>query len=85
MFGDIAHGGALLAFGLYLVFWNESVKRSAIKMFSDLRYMVLMMGFFAFYCGWVYNDFMGMNLNFFGSCYDVSPVPDEEGDHKAVA
>lgn len=83
MFGDIAHGGALLAFGIYLVFWNDSVKRSAIKMFSDLRYMILMMGFFAFYCGWIYNDFMGMNLNFFGSCYNVQPVPDEEGDHKA--
>ena len=29
-----------------------------------------MMGFFAFYCGWIYNDFLGMNLNIFGSCYD---------------
>lgn len=28
-----------------------------------------MMGFFAFYCGWIYNDFLGMNLNIFGSCY----------------
>jgi V-type H+-transporting ATPase subunit a len=34
-----------------------------------MRYMVLMMGFFAFYCGWIYNDFLGMNLNIFGSCY----------------
>jgi len=36
--------------------------------------MVLMMGFFAFYCGWVYNDFLGMSLNIFGSCYDVLEV-----------
>lgn len=77
MFGDIAHGGALLAFGIYLVFWNENIKRSALKMFSDLRYMILMMGFFAIYCGWIYNDFMGMNMNFFGSCYDVPALPDE--------
>lgn len=33
--------------------------------------MVLMMGFFAFYCGWIYNDFLGMNVNFLGSCYSV--------------
>lgn len=29
------------------------------------------MGFFAFYCGWVYNDFLGMDLNIFGSCYNI--------------
>jgi V-type H+-transporting ATPase subunit a len=30
-----------------------------------------MMGFFAFYCGWIYNDFLGMNVNLLGSCYDI--------------
>jgi len=79
MFGDIAHGSALLAFGIYLVFWNEDIKRSALKVFSDLRYMIVMMGFFAVYCGWIYNDFMGMNMNFFGSCYNIPALPDEEG------
>ena len=78
MFGDIAHGATLFAFGIFLVFWNENIKRSALKAFSDLRYMILMMGFFAFYCGWVYNDFMGMNMNFFGSCYShIEPMPEE--------
>lgn len=77
MFGDIAHGGVLLIFGAYLVFWNDTIKRSALKMFSDLRYMILMMGFFAFYCGWIYNDFMGMNMNFLGSCYNAPAMPDE--------
>lgn len=37
MFGDIAHGGALLVFGIYLVFWNETIKKSALKLFSDMR------------------------------------------------
>ena len=44
-----------------------------------MRYMVLMMGFFAFYCGWIYNDFMGYNLNIFGSCYD--PESQRPTDH----
>ena len=39
--------------------------------------MVVMMGFFAFYCGWIYNDFLGMNLNIFGSCYPI--VRDSSG------
>jgi len=47
-------------------------------MLSQLRYIILMMGFFAFYCGWVYNDFLGMNLNLLGSCYKPEPQPDEE-------
>ena len=40
-----------------------------------------MMGFFAFYCGWIYNDFMGYNLNIFGSCYNppLPPSDDEKG------
>jgi V-type H+-transporting ATPase subunit a len=71
MFGDIAHGGALLAFAIFLVFSNEKVKRSSLKMFSSLRYMILMMGFFAIFCGFIYNDFMGMNMNIFGSCYNI--------------
>jgi len=77
MFGDIAHGAALFVFGIFLVYWNDMIKRSSLKMFSDLRYMILMMGFFAFYSGWIYNDFMGMNMNFFGSCYKIEPMPEE--------
>jgi len=75
MFGDIAHGGVLLAFGLYLIFFEDSVKRGSLKVLAPLKYMITMMGFFAFYCGWIYNDFIGMNLNIFGSCYHPPPKP----------
>ena len=34
-------------------------------------YLVLMMGLFAFYCGFVYNEFLGIPLNLFGSCYTI--------------
>ena len=79
MFGDIGHGGLLFGFGLYLVFFNESVKKGSLRLLSELRYMICMMGFFAFYCGWIYNDLIGFNTNFFGSCFDP-PMAVDEGD-----
>ena len=78
MFGDMAHGAVLFAFGLYLVFNDKKIKGSSMKMFSSLRYMIAMMGFFAFYCGFIYNDFMGFNINFFSSCYDPPPALSED-------
>ena len=53
MFGDMAHGAVLFAFGLYLIFNDKRIKGSSMKMFSSLRYMIAMMGFFAFYCGFI--------------------------------
>lgn len=73
MFGDIGHGACLLALGIFLVWKNEWFLKNNMKGISDLRYMVTMMGFFAFYCGFIYNDIIGFNYNIFGSCYD--PVP----------
>ena len=37
------------------------------------RYLFLTMGFFATYCGFIYNDMMAMPLNLFGSCYENIP------------
>lgn len=33
--------------------------------------MFLMMGFFAFYNGWIYNDFISLSVDMFGSCYKL--------------
>jgi hypothetical protein len=31
--------------------------------------MILLMGIFAFYCGFIYNDMMSLPLDLFGTCY----------------
>lgn len=40
-------------------------------MLHPYRYLFLMMGFFAFYAGWIYNDFLSIAFNAFGSCYTL--------------
>ena len=77
MFGDIAHGLVLFVLGLFLVFFDDTIRRSPLKVLASMKYMITMMGFFAFYCGWIYNDFMGFNMNFFGSCYSPPPKVEE--------
>jgi V-type H+-transporting ATPase subunit a len=72
MFGDIGHGFLLFLFGLYLcIYKNDLVKGdSALKPAVKGRYLLLMMGFFAFFNGWMYNDFLSMPLGVFGTCYE---------------
>jgi V-type H+-transporting ATPase subunit a len=71
MFGDMAHGSLLFLFGLFLVLKNDSLKGTMFGAFSSARYFIMFMGFFAAYCGFLYNDFLSLSFNFFGSCYDA--------------
>ena len=70
MFGDIGHGLILFLFALYLCLFKESIEKSDsfLKMVLKGRYLLLLMGFFGFFCGLMYNDFLSVPLGFF-SCY----------------
>ena len=74
MFGDIGHGFLLLCFGLYLIISDERNKRekSSMAVLSPARYLITLMGFFATYCGFIYNEIFAFSINFFGSCYNPS-------------
>ena len=72
MFGDIGHGGFLLLGAIWLVKNNETLKKSTnsyIEGVAQARYLFLLMGICAFYCGFIYNDFMSLPWNIFGSCF----------------
>ncbi len=71
MFGDIGHGGLILLLGIWLVLKKDEILKSMpdLKMLIKTRYFFLLCGFFAFFNGWIYNDFFAMPLGFFGSCY----------------
>ncbi len=92
MFADIGHGFILFMIGIYLCFFAESIKKSdsafkvmvparcffflLINLFN--RYLIILMGFFAFYNGIIYNDFLSIPLNLFGSCFFINT--DEKGN-----
>jgi V-type H+-transporting ATPase subunit a len=69
MFGDIGHGLVLLLFGLFLIKNSDTLGKGSLKVIFKLRFLFTLMGFFAFFCGLIYNDFLSIPWNLFGSCY----------------
>ena len=71
MFGDIGHGLLILLLSIYIEINNKKIKlsNSILKELVRYRYILLLMGFFSFFCGIIYNDFMSIPLSFFKSCY----------------
>jgi V-type H+-transporting ATPase subunit a len=76
MFGDIGHGLVLFLVGSFLCLFCSVLrnKAPAMELLLQLRYIILMMGLFATYCGLIYNDFMAIPLWLFDSCYDLHEV-----------
>jgi V-type H+-transporting ATPase subunit a len=79
MFGDVMHGAMLFAFATMICF-SKREPGTLMGELSKARYIFLMMGFFSFYCGLIYNDFTSIPLKIFGdSCYEY-----EHGDAEAT-
>lgn len=75
MYGDVGHGGVVFAFSAFLVlFENRFLGKKHNEFFGRLfngRYMILLMGFFATYCGFIYNDFLSLGLQAAGPTHYV--------------
>jgi V-type H+-transporting ATPase subunit a len=75
MFGDIAHGLIVFCFGVLIVFFtDENDSNSVVRMIRPHRYMIVLMGMFATYCGFIYNDFLSISLDLFQSCYPIAGI-----------
>lgn len=68
MFGDIFHGFGVLVFALFLCFKPEWFSRQ----FVAIKYLFLFMGIFAFWCGFIYNDFISLPFTVQKSCYEMT-------------
>jgi len=80
MFGDIGHGGVLLTIAILMVKYNEKLKKNTdLTGLLSVRFLFLMMGLCACYCGLIYNDFLSLTWNLFGSCFrEVEGSPETE-------
>ena len=68
MFGDLGHGFMLFVAGIYLCCFMDN----KISMLNDIKYLILLMGFFAMYAGLIYNEFFSVPFVIQPSCYELT-------------
>ncbi|ORX91125.1 putative vacuolar-ATPase subunit [Basidiobolus meristosporus CBS 931.73] len=81
MFGDLGHGIILSAIAGWMCYKEKALKKfSGGEMFSmmyDGRYIILLMGLFSIYTGFIYNDIFSRGMHLAPSSWEW-PVPTAE-------
>ena len=72
MFGDVGHGSLWLMVGIGMCMVSDKVKGTSMEGMNLARFFLLLMGIMATYCGFVYNEFFAIQMNIWGSCYDIN-------------
>ncbi|KZP32599.1 V0/A0 complex, 116-kDa subunit of ATPase [Athelia psychrophila] len=74
MFGDIGHGVIIASCALYMILNERKMARAdlgeIIGQFFFGRYIILLMGIFSIYTGFLYNDIFSKSLHLFHSGWD---------------
>lgn len=80
MFGDIGHGFLLFFAALYMILQERKLAKAdlgeIIGQFFFGRYIILLMGLFSIYTGFLYNDIFSKSLHLFHSGWSLEDVGD---------
>lgn len=67
MFGDVGHGFLLFFVGAILCLIHPKFRNNLdMEGIMSMRYLLVMMGFFAMFCGLIYNEFFAIPMSIFG-------------------
>ena len=73
MYGDIGHGVFITIAAALMIFFQEPMKKMKLNEMVDMvfgaRWLLLLMGLFAVYQGFLYNDTFGIMLDYSGTRY----------------
>ena len=76
MYGDMGHGSIWLMFALFLCSISDKVRGTPLEGLNLARFFLLLMGIMATYCGFIYNECFAIQMNMWGSCYDLNKPSD---------
>lgn len=85
MFGDAGHGLILTLFALWMVLKERNLSQAGGSdiwlTFFNGRYLILFMGLFSIYTGFIYNDIFSKSINIFGFSWKARPLKGDEKFH----
>jgi len=75
MFGDMGHGILLFTSSCFIISKEKQLGAMKLDEMTAVlysgRYMLILMGLFSFYCGFIYNDYFSMGLRLFTPTWEV--------------